>query len=189
MRAPPRGCMDVALRSVPDNCCGGVLPILRGWCPGGDHIRDRPFRLRLPGSQKAQRLGRPKRFELLIPRANDKCRLERPNAPDSPRFLVSPGVRQIVRDAQNSHGGKLPECQLVPCFRGFVAGAARGIRTPDPVITKEESDGLFTAKTAKARRTGQVKMLPPLSAVRYCSLGSGGVLFGSLRSPITCSNA
>ena len=54
---------------------------------------------------------------------------------------------------------------------------------------RDASDALFTAKTAKARRADQVKTLPPLSAVRYGSFGSGGVLFGGLRSPFACSNA
>jgi hypothetical protein len=31
--------------------------------------------------------------------------------------------------------------------------------------------------------------LPPLSAVRYGSFGSGGVLFGNLRSWLACSKA
>jgi hypothetical protein len=46
-------------------------------------------------------------------------------------------VREIVREAKNSHGGDLPKCPQGPDLSGFIAGAARGIRTPDPVITND----------------------------------------------------
>jgi hypothetical protein len=46
-------------------------------------------------------------------------------------------VREIVRVAENSHGGDLPKCPQEPDLSGFIAGAARGIRTPDPVITND----------------------------------------------------
>jgi hypothetical protein len=46
-------------------------------------------------------------------------------------------VREIVRDAKNSHGGGSPKGRLVPILSEESDGAARGIRTPDPVITKD----------------------------------------------------
>jgi hypothetical protein len=52
-------------------------------------------------------------------------------------FLATPYVREIVRVAKNSHGGDLPKCPQGPDLSGFIAGAARGIRTPDPVITND----------------------------------------------------
>jgi hypothetical protein len=57
--------------------------------------------------------------------------------PFSAQANPAPGVREIVRAAKNSHGGFARKWLYVPCFRGFVAGAARGIRTPDPIITKD----------------------------------------------------
>jgi hypothetical protein len=60
-------------------------------------------------------------------------------------------VREIVRVAKNSHGGDLPKCPQGPDLSGFIAGAARGIRTPDPVITNEQGiDYLGRPNTTKA---------------------------------------
>jgi hypothetical protein len=63
-------------------------------------------------------------------------------------------VREIVRVAKNSHGGESRECRLVPYCQYFVPGAARGIRTPDPVITKDHAPGdgrrLSTVRSGQA---------------------------------------
>jgi hypothetical protein len=53
-----------------------------------------------------------------------------------------PYVREIVREAKNSHGGDLPKCPQGLDLSGVFAGAARGIRTPDPVITNDVLEGL-----------------------------------------------
>jgi hypothetical protein len=65
----------------------------------------------------------------------------RPNRPKGNGSVgqIALAVREIVRVNKSSHGGEPLKCRLVPCFRGFVAGAARGIRTPDPIITKDVS--------------------------------------------------
>jgi hypothetical protein len=42
-----------------------------------------------------------------------------------------------VREIQNSHGGEPPKCRHMPILSEQSGGAARGIRTPDPVITKD----------------------------------------------------
>jgi hypothetical protein len=47
-------------------------------------------------------------------------------------------VREIVRIAKNSHVGNSPKYRFLPRYPELVPGAARGIRTPDPVITKGE---------------------------------------------------
>jgi hypothetical protein len=46
-------------------------------------------------------------------------------------------VREIVRVAENAHGGDLPKRSQDPDLSGLFVGAARGIRTPDPVITND----------------------------------------------------
>ena len=56
--------------------------------------------------------------------------------PRSKRRTTGPNVREIVRVAENSHGAHSSKRRDVPILWGFSAGAARGIRTPDPVITK-----------------------------------------------------
>ena len=61
----------------------------------------------------------------------------RAKQPPSPSVESVPYVREIVRVAKNSHGGDLPKCPQGPDLSGFIAGAARGIRTPDPVITND----------------------------------------------------
>jgi hypothetical protein len=45
-------------------------------------------------------------------------------------------VREIVRDAENSHGGGPPKCRLMPILSEQSGGAARGIRTPPPSLRR-----------------------------------------------------
>jgi hypothetical protein len=61
-------------------------------------------------------------------------------------------VREIVRVAKNSHGGDLPKCPQGPDLSGLFAGAARGIRTPDPVITKEVPARHHASRRTKSYR-------------------------------------